>query len=160
MEPTITASVPRHHLPHPKTGERRRKRQPLRLDRLPLALLDRIRAERAQGRTWDEIERASPQWPEWEQAAPEVLAGFPGRRLPHTNVQRWHDLRVEQLQREHEGTAAAARAFAAQLAAHPILQWTTPLKMPSVNPSFTWRWKTLAEISNRYVMSSAASPGS
>jgi hypothetical protein len=53
---------------HPKAGERRRVRQPLRLDRLPLALLDRIRAERAHNRTWDEIERDSPLWPEWEQA--------------------------------------------------------------------------------------------
>jgi hypothetical protein len=87
---------------------------------LPLALLDRIRAERANGRTWDEIERDSPQWPEWEQASPEVLAGFPDRRLPHSNVQRWHDLRVERLQREREVQATAAQAFAGQLAARPI----------------------------------------
>jgi hypothetical protein len=92
-------------------------RQPLRLDRLPLALRDRIRAERAGGHTWDEIERASPQWPEWEQATPEVLAAFPGRRLPHSNMQRWHDLRVEQVQREREGQDAAAQAFAARLGA-------------------------------------------
>ena len=103
--------------PHPKSGERRRVRQPLRLDRLPLALRDRIRAERAGGHTWDEIERASPQWPEWEQATPEVLAAFPGRRLPHSNMQRWHDLRVEQVQREREGQDAAAQAFAARLGA-------------------------------------------
>jgi hypothetical protein len=103
--------------PHPKSGERRRARQPLRLDRLPLALLDRIRAERVNGRTWDEIERASPQWPEWDQATPEALALFPGRRLPHSNLQRWHDLRVEQVQREREGQAATAQAFARGLAA-------------------------------------------
>jgi diadenosine tetraphosphatase ApaH/serine/threonine PP2A family protein phosphatase len=95
-------------------------------------LLDRIRAERAKGRTstpasqsracrgprlWDEIERDSPQWPEWEQASPAVLADFPGRRLPHTNVQRWHDLRVEQVQRERDARAEAAQAFAGRLAA-------------------------------------------
>jgi hypothetical protein len=104
----------------PKTGERRRHQCPLRIDRLPLALLDRIRTERAKGRTWDEIERDSPQWPEWEQASPAVLADFPGRRLPHTNVQRWHDLRVEQVQRERDARAEAAHAFAGRLAARGV----------------------------------------
>jgi hypothetical protein len=90
------------------------------LDRLPLALLDRIRAERSQGHTWDEIEQASPQWPEWEQAAPEVLAGFPGRHLPHTSLQRWYDLRVQQVQRERAAQAAATEDFAAELAERRI----------------------------------------
>ena len=117
----LSAHHPPHHPPqHPKTGERRRARRPLRLDRLPLALLDRIRAERAQQRTWDEIECDSPHWEEWEQATPEVLAAFPGRRLPHTNVQRWHDLRVEQVQRERDAQSVAAQAFADRLAARGI----------------------------------------
>ena len=106
--------------PHPKSGEPRRLHRLLRLDRLPLALLDRIRAERAQGRTWDEIEQASPQWPEWEQATPEVLAGFPDRRLPHSSVQRWYDLRVQQVQRERADQAFAAEDLAAELAARRI----------------------------------------
>jgi hypothetical protein len=102
----------------------------LRLDRLPLALLDRIRAERVQGHTWDEIEHASPQWPEWEQATPEVLAGFPGRRLSHSSLtpqqaksglvggpaQRWYDLRVEQVRSERNEQAVSAWAFADRLA--------------------------------------------
>jgi len=105
---------------HPGTGEPRRLHRLLRLDRLPLALLDRIRAERSQGHTWDEIEQASPQWPEWEQAAPEVLAGFPGRHLPHTSLQRWYDLRVQQVQRERAAQAAATEDFAAELAERRI----------------------------------------
>jgi hypothetical protein len=34
---------------HPKTGERPKFRRPLQLDCLPLAMLDRIRVERAAG---------------------------------------------------------------------------------------------------------------
>jgi hypothetical protein len=80
----------------PKTGERSRVRQPLRLDRPPLALPDRIRAERVNGRTWDEIER--------------------------DKVQCWHDLRVEQGRREREGRAALKLPVSAQgcTPAHPI----------------------------------------
>jgi len=55
---------------HPKTGERRKFRRPLQLDCLPLAMLDRIRAERAAGRnpeadTGDEIlpEPSPIPWP-------------------------------------------------------------------------------------------------
>ena len=118
-------AIPRRH---PKTGERRRARRFLRLDTLPPALLDRIRSERAKGHTWHEIERASPSWPEWEQATPEVLAGFPDRRLPHSNLQRWHDLRVEQVQREREGQAAAAQAFAARLGARRIANLGSAVK--------------------------------
>jgi hypothetical protein len=104
----------RHH--HPKTGERRSRRQRLLMDSLPLALLDRARAEHAAGHTWGEIERDSPHWPEWEGAPPEMLAEFPGRRLPHSTVHRWYDLRVDQLRRAQEEKADAARALTAQLA--------------------------------------------
>jgi hypothetical protein len=79
--------------------------------------LDRIRAERAQGHTWDDIERDSTQWPEWEQASPEVSAEFPDRRLPHTSLQRWHDLRVDQLLSLQEEQVAIAQEFAERLAA-------------------------------------------
>jgi hypothetical protein len=103
---------------HPKTGERRKFRRPLQLDCLPLAMLDRIRAERAAGRTWAEIEQSSPQWPEWEQAGPEALACFPHRRLPHSSLQRWHDLRVKQVRHEQQKQSLAAHAIAEQLAAH------------------------------------------
>ena len=128
--------------PHPRTGERRKVRRSLRLDRLPLALLDRIRAERAAGRTWAEIESDSPHWKEWDQAEPEVLARFPGRRLPHTNLQRgpqqarfwlagaerWYDLRIEQVRRESEAQSAAAHAAAEHLAARGFTDLTAAVK--------------------------------
>jgi hypothetical protein len=128
--------------PHPRTGERRKVRRSLRLDRLPLALLDRIRAERAAGRTWAEIEGDSPRWKEWDQAEPEVLARFPGRRLPHTNLQRgpqqarfwlagaerWYDLRIEQVRRESEAQSAAAHAAAEHLAARGFTDLTAAVK--------------------------------
>ena len=114
MAPTAAAPATRH----PKTGERRKFRRPLQLDSLPLAMLDRIRAERSAGRSWAEIEQSSPQWPEWEQAGPEALACFPQRRLPHSSLQRWYDLRVEQVRREQQKQSLAAHAIAAQLAAH------------------------------------------
>jgi len=127
MQAAAVASVPSKPasgLPglsyHPKTGEPRRVRQPLRRDRLPLALLDRIRAERAKGHSWAEIERDSPNWQEWEEAPLKVLAAFPDRRLPHSNLQRWHDLRVEQVQRERDGQAVVAQSFADRLAARGI----------------------------------------
>jgi hypothetical protein len=109
-----------HRKTHPKTGERRRARHPLRFDCLPQAILERIRSARAANRTWAEIECDSPYWQEWEQASQEALAAFPGRRLPHTSLQRWYDLRVEQVEREKLRQAAAARAMAEGLAACPI----------------------------------------
>jgi hypothetical protein len=114
----MTAAASASATRHPKTGERRMRRRSLQLDALPLAMLDRIRAERAAGRSWTEIEQSSPQWPEWEQAEPEALASFPHRRLPHSSLQRWHDLRVEQVRREQEKQSRAAHAIAGQLAAH------------------------------------------
>jgi hypothetical protein len=114
MAATAAGSATRH----PKTGERRKFRRPLQLDCLPLAMLDRIRAQRAAGRSWAEIEQSSPQWPEWEQAGPEALACFPHRRLPHSSLQRWHDLRVEQVRHEQQKQSLAAHAIAQQLAAH------------------------------------------
>ena len=48
-----------------------------------------------------------------------VLWGFKSPLLPHSNTQRWHDLRVEQVRRERE-VQATAQAFAGQLAARPI----------------------------------------
>jgi len=105
---------------HPKTGERRRRRRSLQLDCLPLPMLDRIRAERDAGRSWAEIEQSSPQWPEWELAGSEALTCFPHRRLPHSSLQRWYDLRVEQLRRDRERQALAAHALADQLASRKL----------------------------------------
>jgi hypothetical protein len=124
----MTASPEPIHRTHPATGQRRKRRRSLQLDLLPLALKDRIRAERAAARTWAEIEQDSPHWPEWEQAGPEVLARFPERRLPHSNLQRWYDLRVEQVMRERQAQSAAAHAAAEQCAARGFTDLTAAVK--------------------------------
>ena len=140
---------------HPKTGQRRRVRRALQLDRLPPAMLERIRAARAAGQTWLKIEHESPQWKEWDQVPEKVKKlfassgesiGHPERseesavrprfrndkskggrgkshaeletgnrkpetvvvhRLPHSTLQRWYDLRVEQVRREQAKTGSA-----------------------------------------------------
>jgi hypothetical protein len=91
-------------------------RQPLKIDRLPLDFHDRIRASRAKGWAWEEIERDSPSWPEWEKADAAALALFPGKRLPRPHLQRWYDLRVEQTLQEQAQRVIAAHAAADQCA--------------------------------------------
>lgn len=100
----------------PKTGEKRQVRQPLKMDRLPTELLDRVMQERAAGRTWAEIEELSPRFDEWQKTEPAIRAEFPGLKLPHTTLMRWHDLRVEQVKREMLADAERARSIAASFA--------------------------------------------
>ena len=97
---------------------------------LPLPMLDRIRAERAAGRTWIQIEHESAHWKEWDEVplpAKKLFAATgletgnskletaPAYRLPHSSLQRWYDLRREQAGREQEERTAAAHAAADQL---------------------------------------------
>ncbi len=114
--------------PRPKTGEARKVRQPLKIDRLPLAIQDRIRAERIAGRTWKEIECQSPKWEEWAQADAETRAIFPDLRLPHTNLHRWYDLRFEQRIAEVDRDAGKARAIAEAFAARTFEDLTESTK--------------------------------
>ena len=100
----------------PKIGEPRQRRQPFLVDKLPQKMRDRIEAERAFGRTWREIEDDSPTWQEWDCVAADVLALFPGKRLPHSNLQRWYDVRVEQVRAEMERAAERAREMSAAIA--------------------------------------------
>jgi hypothetical protein len=97
----------------PKTGEKRRTRQPLKMDKLPVELLDRVMQERAAGRTWDEIEEMSPRFDEWKKTEEMVRAQFPGLKLPHTTLTRWYDLRVEQVKKEVLANQVRARELAA-----------------------------------------------
>lgn len=99
-----------------RTGERRLVRQPLKIDKLPLELRDRIQEERAAGKTWAEIEDASPRFPEWNDISPEVQALFPDRRLPGRTLLRWWDLRVEQVRREMMQQAEVAKGLAVAFA--------------------------------------------
>jgi hypothetical protein len=66
----------------PRTGERRKHRKPLRIDRLPAQVKSTIIEARAAGETWKNT------------AA--MASAASGLRLSPSVVQRWHDLRVEQ----------------------------------------------------------------
>jgi hypothetical protein len=113
----------------PRTGEARKVRQPLGIDRLPLAMQDHIRAARIAGRTWMEIEEDSPSWKEWNDGvATEVYALFPGRRLPHSNLHRWYDLRVSQVMKEQEQRSIAAHAAADKVAGRGFSNLTESVK--------------------------------
>jgi hypothetical protein len=96
----------------PKTGEARRRRQPLKIDLLPDAVKDRILELRAGFMPWEEIERRSREFVPWGTLGPAVRAAFPGKFLPHTNLHRWYDLRVEQARREAEAQAVSSRTIA------------------------------------------------
>jgi hypothetical protein len=86
------------------------------MDKLPQEILDRVMQERAAGRTWDEIEAMSPRFDEWQKTDEVVRAEFPGLKLPHTTLQRWYDIRVDQVKREVLADQARAREIAALFA--------------------------------------------
>jgi hypothetical protein len=102
------------------------------MDKLPQELLDRVMKERAAGRTWEEIEELSPRFEEWgrpgkaektlaeNRQSLDALAAafelFPGGRIPHTTLQRWYDLRVDQVKREVMADQVRAREIAALFA--------------------------------------------
>jgi hypothetical protein len=95
-----------------KTGQKPLVRQPLKMDKLPTELLDRVMKERAAGRTWMEIEEMSPRFEEWEKTPETIRAEFPGLKLPHSTLLRWHDLRVDQVKKEMMAQAEKAREIA------------------------------------------------
>ncbi len=96
-----------------RTGDKRRTNQPLKIDRLPAEVQERILELRnREGKTWQEIEDLSAEplnsseqphargFIDWQQLPLAVLELFPDMRLPHTTLHRWYDLRVAQVQRE------------------------------------------------------------
>jgi hypothetical protein len=112
----------------PRTGERRKAQQPLKIDRLPMEVREAIQfLKNKVGKTWLEIEELSAlpysdKWSEgrggfvhWEGLPLEILELFPDMRLPHSNLHRWYDLRVMQVQedvaRRSEQARVIARAF-------------------------------------------------
>ena len=111
----------------PRTGESRQRRRALSVDLLPVDVLEAIKLLRSQsGFTWQKIERLSslpysPKWRaelgkhgfvDWNQLPPAVLKAFPKLRLPHSNLHRWYDLKVEQEQKETLVRAEQARIIA------------------------------------------------
>ena len=102
----------------PGTGDRRKTNQPLKIDRLPPKVHEAIVQLRNQfGKTWQEIENLSAEpvgektkgFVDWENLPTSVLELFPDLRLPHSNLQRWYDLRVDQVQRDVMHTSTKAR---------------------------------------------------
>jgi len=104
-------------LVRPKTGEKRKANQPLKLDRMPREVHEEILKLRAEGKTWPEIEELSHDFVPWDSLAPELAAQFPHRKLPHTNLHRWNDLRVDQVRKETMAEDAQARVFAEKFSA-------------------------------------------
>lgn len=108
--------------PWPKTGDKRRTNLPLKIDRLPVEVRDAILLLRDKGKTWQEIEELSelPKdrggFVDWEALPTAVLELFPDLRIPHTNLHRWHDLRVRQVTEETMARSAQAREIAAAFA--------------------------------------------
>jgi uncharacterized protein involved in exopolysaccharide biosynthesis len=110
----------------PRTGERRQINQPLKIDKLPPDVHERILALRNRlGKTWEEIESISAQpfdekkqvgLVNWAALPAAVVKLFPGKRLAHTSLHRWYDLRVSQVRRDVEQRSVIARQLAESFA--------------------------------------------
>lgn len=109
--------------PRPKVGEKRQVRQPLKIDKLPAAMQERIIMARGRFTSFDQIEAESPTWPEWKDAPTEVARLFPGKRIPATNLWRWYDVRVEQVRKEVLAQAEAARQLAETFKGQELSEW-------------------------------------
>lgn len=104
-----------------KTGEPQRSKQPLSIDLLPGEMHDRIQKERSRsGKSFMRIEQESSTWTEWSKVDEKVQALFPGRRLPHSNLQRWWDLRKEQVREQVLAETERARVFAETFASREL----------------------------------------
>lgn len=113
----------------PKTGEKRKTQQPLKIDLLGPDVRDDILALRETGSTWEDIEERSAKpysekWVEdgggfiqWETFPLAVLNKFPLMRLPASSLQRWHDIRIRQVRQQVSRESAAAQVFAESFAA-------------------------------------------
>jgi hypothetical protein len=116
----------------PRTGEKRRSKLPLKIDKL-IAVQPTVREailylRNTVGRTWPEIEEQSARafsekWAtdlggfvNWESLPTHVLEQFPEMRLPHSNLHRWYDLRVSQVVAEVQARSEQARELAASFA--------------------------------------------
>jgi hypothetical protein len=79
----------------PRTGERRKCRMPLWIDKLPKEVRDEIIASREAGKTWKETAQ--------------IASAKAGRALPVTTMQRWYDLRIDQPKNDAAGIGASLR---------------------------------------------------
>jgi hypothetical protein len=117
----------------PRTGDPRQANQPLKIDRLPSEVHQAIlQLKNVVGLTWLELEELSAKpfgknwisgtegFVDWENLPTPVLELFPDMRLPHSNLHRWFDLRVSQVQREVMARAAQAREIAEAFAGSTV----------------------------------------
>lgn len=79
----------------PLTGQPRKQRKPLKIDRLPQSVKDAIVAAREAGETWAHAAQLAS-----------AAAGVP---ISASSAQRWHDLRIEQPRREEGAVPALLR---------------------------------------------------
>jgi hypothetical protein len=110
----------------PRTGEPRQVNQPLKIDKLPPEIQDRILVLRNQcNKTWEEIEAISAQpfdakkgrgLVDWDDLPASIKKLFPQKRLPHTSLHRWYDLRYAQVRRDVEQRSLVARQVAESFA--------------------------------------------
>lgn len=119
--------------PRRRTGEPRLVNQPLSIDLLPFEVHEAIKYLRSmRGMSWPEIERISSlpysaDWKDkvggfvnWEALPTHILEKFPELRLPHSNLHRWWDVRVEQAAREVLARSEQARELAQAFASAGI----------------------------------------
>lgn len=92
----------------PKTGEKRKVRQPFKLDRLDQKVRDEILKRRAAGQSWQEISDGSPE--------------FAGHVLAVSVLHRWYDVRVQQAHDEALAQSEVARQVVAAFAAKDFAQ--------------------------------------
>jgi hypothetical protein len=111
-----------------KTGERRKVRQPFHIDRLPPAVHQEIlRLRNEKNTSWEQIEALSAEKPEnggfvkWDELPRGTLELFPDLRIPSSNLQRWFDVRVEQIQEDVMRQARQAHVIAEQFAKANLL---------------------------------------
>jgi hypothetical protein len=106
-----------------RTGVPRKTKQPLDIDRLPDSVRGAILFLRnKKGKTWKEIEALSaepfnkgkgPGFVDWENVPKDVARKFPGRKITDSKLQRWWDLRVDQVSANVERMAIQAREISA-----------------------------------------------
>jgi hypothetical protein len=116
----------------PKTGEKRKTRLPLKIDRLPQGAKDAIETLYNRGRTWVEIaeQSAKPYSKEWEkdgggfidwvEVDTDALELFPGLRLAKSSLQRWFDLRIAQVRSQVMAESAKTRVWVEALASKDV----------------------------------------
>ena len=116
----------------PKTGEERNVNRVLKIDLLPQAAKDAILLLRDLGEPWPRIEVRSAKeysagWEkdgggfvDWHALDLKVLEQFPDLRLPKSSLQRWFDIRIDQVRRQVMVESAKAREFASAFASQSL----------------------------------------